>query len=252
MTYLSAWPWMLILRVCIYWQIMNGWPQVHWLLQWQGHPLTAESPASSHTVYPQHPLWHQSWVEYLKPKQKHSTADNYSPPNSLVKGWFHTQAEEGEERLPKQVWDRRVKCFNLATSSNYLATTTWIESIRECSPTIRNDPVFVHCCEVIRGGAWSNFPSKCVGILGGRCGRAVGGRSCNIHEEWGGALCICVNEINSMVSDNICEVVFSVVVTMRLRFAIVGDCIVVVLTVVWNRRQVTRKKAIHMQGKHYQ
>lgn len=51
----------------------------------------------------------------------------YSPLNSLVKGWFHTQAEV-KKSLPKQIWDRMVKCFNLATSSDYLTTPAWVES----------------------------------------------------------------------------------------------------------------------------
>lgn len=102
--------------------------------------------------------------------------------------------------------------------------------------------MFVHSCEVIRGRAWSHFSRKSVGILGSRCGRAVGSRSRNIHKEWKGALCISVNEINSMVSDNICEVVLSVVVTVPLCFAIVGDCIVVVLTVCGMGDKYAKKK----------
>ena len=119
----------------------------------------------------------------------------------LLKIGFTHKQRKGKKSLAKQVWERMVKCFNLASSTNYLATPVWVESKQACLPTIRNDPVFVHCREVIRGGAWSHFSSKCVGILGGRCGRTVRGRSCNIHEEWEGALCICVNEINTMVSD---------------------------------------------------
>lgn len=75
----------------------------------------------------------------------------------------------------------------------------------------------------------------------------MGSRCRNIHEEWKGALCISVNEINRMVSDNIREVVLNVVVTVLLCFAIVGDCIVVVLTVCGMGDKYAKKGNTHVR-----
>lgn len=83
--------------------------------------------------------------------------------------------------------------------------------------------MFVLPCIVVGRGTWSHFPSKLVGVLRGRCCGAVGSGSCNVHEEWRGILCIGVDKINSMVSNDVCKVVLSVVVAVCLCLAIVGD-----------------------------
>lgn len=95
--------------------------------------------------------------------------------------------------------------------------------------------MFVCSVETIGLCAWSSPAAEIVGILGSWCHRSVWGRCGYIHEERGAARFsisrTVFDELDSLSTDDISEVVLLVVIAMSLHLPLVGDFVVVELAV---------------------